>query len=101
MAKTIYVGNLSFSTTEDQIRELFAQHGTVHSVRLATDRQTGRPRGFGFVEMDPDAAQAAIEALDGVELGGRNLRVNEAKEKTERRPGGNRRRDDYGPKRPW
>ncbi len=79
--KRIYVGNLPFSATEDEVRELFAGHGTVHSVRLISDRATGRPRGFGFVDMDPEEATAAIEALDGTELGGRSLRVNEAKER--------------------
>jgi RNA recognition motif-containing protein len=89
MAKTIYVGNVPFSVSETEIRELFAQHGTVHSVKLITDRETGRPRGFGFVEMDQDEAKAAIEALNGVDFGGRALRVNEARE-----------RGDRGPRRP-
>ncbi|MGD9487450.1 MAG: RNA recognition motif domain-containing protein [Calditrichaceae bacterium] len=79
--KTIYVGNLPFSATEDELRDLFGQHGTVQSVKLITDRETGRPRGFGFVEMDDNEAETAIEALDGAEMGGRNIRVNEAKEK--------------------
>ena len=82
MAKRIYVGNLPFSATEDDISELFSQHGEVQSVNLINDRQTGRPRGFGFVEMDEDAAQSAISALDGVEFGGRTLRVNEAMERS-------------------
>ena len=81
MAKTIYVGNLPFSATEDEIRELFAQHGTVTSVKLITDRETDRPRGFGFVEMDDAEADAAIEALNGTDMGGRSLRVNQAKER--------------------
>jgi RNA recognition motif-containing protein len=81
MAKTIYIGNLPFTASEDEVRDLFAQHGTVHSVNLIMDRATGRPRGFGFVEMDDDAAKTAIEALNGADFGGRNLRVNEAKEK--------------------
>lgn len=85
MVKTIYVGNLPFSASEDDIRELFAQHGEVHSVKLITDRETGRPRGFGFVEMDEETAGAAIEALNETEFGGRTLRVNEARE---RRGGG-------------
>ena len=85
MAKRIYVGNLPFTATEEELSELFGQHGTVHSVDLISDRQTGRPRGFGFVEMDADAAEAAITALDGTEYGGRTLRVNEA---MERRQGG-------------
>ncbi len=79
--KRIYVGNLPFTATEDDVRGLFAGHGTVHAVRLINDRATGRPRGFGFVDMDPEEAAAAIEALDGTELGGRSLRVNEAKER--------------------
>lgn len=81
----IYVGNLPFSATEDEVKELFAQHGAVNKVTLIEDRDTGRPRGFGFVEMGNEDASKAIQALDGVEFGGRNLRVNEAKE---RAPGG-------------
>ena len=76
--KKLYVGNLPFSATEDEITELFGQHGTVHSVALINDRETGRPRGFGFVEIDDEALQPAIQALDGYEMGGRALRVNEA-----------------------
>ena len=82
--KKIYVGNLPFSSTEDEIRNLFSQHGTVHSVKLITDRDTGRPRGFGFVEMDVEDANGAITALNGTEFGGRNLRVNEANERPPR-----------------
>lgn len=80
MAK-IYVGNLPFSATEDEIRRLFAQYGTVNSVSVVKDRDTGRPRGFGFVEMPPAEATRAIQALNGKELGGRALRVNEAQER--------------------
>jgi cold-inducible RNA-binding protein len=80
MAK-IYVGNLPFSATEDQVRELFAAHGTVESVALPTDRETGRPRGFGFVEMNQADAARAIQAVNGKDLGGRALRVNEAQDK--------------------
>ena len=76
--KKLYVGNLPFSATEDEISELFGQHGTVHSVALINDRETGRPRGFGFVEVDDDAMQTMIQALDGQDMGGRPLRVNEA-----------------------
>jgi RNA recognition motif-containing protein len=83
--KKLYVGNLPFSATDEEINELFGQHGTVHSVALINDRETGRPRGFGFVEMDDDAAMAAMQALDGAEMGGRTLRVNEAQD---RRGGG-------------
>lgn len=82
----IYVGNLSFETSEDEIRELFAQHGTVHSVELITDRVTGKPRGFGFVEMDSDGAAASIGALDGTELHGRTLRVSQARERADSGP---------------
>jgi RNA recognition motif-containing protein len=71
----IYVGNLPFSATDAEIRELFAQHGTVESVSIITDRDTGRPRGFGFVEMSRADASKAIQSLNGKELGGRPLRV--------------------------
>jgi len=81
MVKTIYVGNLPFTATETEVRELFERHGPVHSVKLITDRETGRPRGFGFVEMDDSDAEAAIQALNETEYGGRNLRVNEARER--------------------
>ena len=79
--KKIYVGNLPFSATEDDVKELFGQHGTVHSVALIMDRETGRPRGFGFIEVDDDALSAMIQNLDGKEMGGRALRVNEAQDK--------------------
>ncbi len=88
LAKRIYIGNIPFSATEEELREIFGRHGTVTGVDLITDRETGRPRGFAFVEMeDAAAADAAIEAVDGSDLGGRNLRVNEAQE---RRGGGSR-----------
>jgi RNA recognition motif-containing protein len=74
----LYVGNLSFDTTEDSLRELFAKHGTVESTRIISDRDTGRPRGFGFVEMANSDASRAMQALNGVEFDGRALRVNEA-----------------------
>jgi len=77
----IYVGNLPFSATESEIRELFTQHGTVESVSLINDRDTGRPRGFAFVEMSRADASRAIQNLNGKELGGRALRVNEAQER--------------------
>lgn len=87
----IYVGNLSYSSTEDAIRALFEAHGEVASVRLITDRDTGRPRGFGFVEMSNDEeARAAIGALDGQDLDGRNLKVNEARPREDRGGGGGR-----------
>jgi RNA recognition motif-containing protein len=87
MVKTIYVGNLPFNSTEDDVRNLFSQYGTVHSVKMITDRETGRPRGFGFVDIEQDGAHAAIEALNGFEFQGRSLRVNEAREKTTSRRG--------------
>ena len=83
--KKLYVGNLPFSSTEDSIRTLFEQHGEVSSVNLISDRDTGRPRGFGFVEISEEGAQKAIETLDGTSFEGRNIRVSEARER-ERRP---------------
>jgi RNA recognition motif-containing protein len=80
MAKKLYVGNLSFNTSEDEIRQAFGQHGTVNSVQIVTDRDTGQSRGFAFVEM-ADGAEAAIAALNGAQLGGRSLTVNEARPK--------------------
>ncbi len=85
MPKKIYVGNLPFTTNEDEIRELFQPHGEVLSVNLITDRITGKLRGFGFVEMNDDGAKKAIDALDGQDFNGRALRVNEAKDR-ERSP---------------
>jgi RNA recognition motif-containing protein len=76
----LYVGNLSFDTTEDSLRTLFAQHGTVESAKLISDRDTGRPRGFGFVEMANADASRAMQALNGQEFEGRALKVNEAQE---------------------
>jgi RNA recognition motif-containing protein len=89
MAK-IYVGNLPFTATEDQVRALFAAHGTVESVALPNDRETGRPRGFGFVEMNSSDAARAIQAVNGQDLGGRALRVNEAQDKPRTGGGGGR-----------
>ncbi len=81
----IYVGNLSWNTQEAELRDLFEQHGQVESARVLKDRETGRSRGFGFVEMsNDDEARAAIEALNGFELDGRQLRVNEARPREER-----------------
>jgi RNA recognition motif-containing protein len=86
----IFVGNLAYTATEEEVRELFEGYGTVDTGRLMTDRDTGRPRGFGFVEMpDATAAQAAITGLNGTSLGGRQLTVNEARPREER--GGPRR----------
>ncbi len=91
----IYVGNLSYNTTEKELETLFSQFGEVTSARVITDRDTGRPKGFGFVEMaDKAAAEAAISALDGREVGGRDLRVNEATPREDRPRNGN------GPRRP-
>ena len=81
---SLYVGNLPFSATEDELQALFAEHGDVQSVKLISDRDTGRPRGFGFVEMDETGAKAAIAALNGTEMDGRPLRINEAQERARR-----------------
>jgi RNA recognition motif-containing protein len=88
LSQRIYVGNLPYSSTEDDLRDLFAPHGEVLSVAVPTDRETGRPRGFAFVEMDNDAATKAISALDGSDLDGRSLRVNEARPREDNRGGG-------------
>ena len=90
MTKRLYVGNLAFQTTEDGLADAFSQDGRqVSTVSIITDRDTGRSRGFAFVEMANDSdAQAAIEALDGVDLDGRTLKVNEAKERPQRGGGG-------------
>ena len=104
--KNLYVGNLPHSTTEEELRNLFQPHGEVEKVSIVTDRETGRARGFGFVEMaNAGEAEKAIAALNGTDLGGRTLTINEAKPKTDRpRGGGGRRfggggggrgRDDY------
>ena len=85
--KKIYVGNLPWSTTEEELQEMFSQFGSVHSSAVITDRETGRSRGFGFIEMDEADADKAIADLDGKDHGGRSLRVNEAQER-QRRPGG-------------
>ena len=85
----LYVGNLPFTATEDSVRTLFAPHGSVDKVSLINDRDTGRPRGFGFVEMPNSDASRAMQALNGTDFGGRALKVNEAQERE--RPGaGNR-----------
>ncbi len=89
MSKRIYVGNLPFSASDDEVRDLFAQYGTVDTVNLITDRDTGRPRGFGFVEMS-DGADEAIKALNQFEMNGRALNVNEARPRQERGGGGRR-----------
>ncbi|HEU6438635.1 MAG TPA: RNA-binding protein [Nitratidesulfovibrio sp.] len=86
MSKKLYVGNLPFSSSESDLRTLFSNHGEVQSVALIMDRETGRPRGFGFVEMDDAGARAAMEALDGRDFQGRSLKVNEAQERAPRQP---------------
>jgi len=89
MAK-IYVGNLPFSADEASVRTLFSQHGTVETVSLPVDRDTGRPRGFGFVEMPQEDAARAIQSLNGYSMGGRPLRVNEAQDRPRTGGGGGR-----------
>jgi cold-inducible RNA-binding protein len=87
--KNIFVGNLSFTATEDGVRSMFEAYGTVDRVSIVTDRDTGQPKGFGFVEMTNDAeAERAISELNGTELNGRALTINEARPKTERSGGG-------------
>ncbi len=83
----LFVGNLPFSATEESVRELFAAHGTIDSLALINDRETGRPRGFGFIEMSSDDAAKAMQALNGKNFGGRDLKVNEAQAR-ERSGGG-------------
>jgi cold-inducible RNA-binding protein len=88
-ALNIYVGNLSYDTTESELEAAFAAYGAVTSARIATDRDTGRPRGFGFVEMaNKSEGEAAVNALNGTQLGGRTLNVNEARPREERGGGG-------------
>ncbi|MCW8826509.1 MAG: RNA-binding protein [Gammaproteobacteria bacterium] len=92
--KTIFVGNLAFKANSEQLRELFAKYGNVHTVRIMTDRMTRRPRGFAFVEMDEKPAAKAIKALNGLDFMGRDLRVNEG---NERKPREERsQKEDYG-----
>jgi RNA recognition motif-containing protein len=87
MSTRLFVGNLSFDTNEQELREIFGQMGTVVEVKVVTDRDTGRPRGFGFIEMGSAAeATQAIQQLNGRELGGRTLKVNEAEERQARAP---------------
>ena len=89
MSKNLYVGNLSFSCTADDLRELFSQHGNVSSAQVVSDRETGRSRGFGFVEMG-DGGEAAISALNGTDFQGRSLTVNEARPRESGGGGGGR-----------
>jgi RNA recognition motif-containing protein len=94
MGKRLYVGNLAYSTSDSELQQMFEAHGTVNSAQVIMDRDTGRSKGFGFVEMSNDSeAQAAIQALHGAEIGGRTLTVNEARPKTEGGGGG---RGGYG-----
>jgi RNA recognition motif-containing protein len=87
----LFVGNLPFSATEDSVRTLFASHGTIESLALINDRETGRPRGFGFIEMSNADAARAIEALNGTDFEGRALKVNEAQARERSSGGGSRR----------
>lgn len=86
---SVYVGNLSYDATQEDLNQVFQEYGTVKNVKVPTDRETGRPRGFAFVEMESEAEEeAAIEALDGAEWMGRDLRVNKARPRQDRRPAG-------------
>jgi RNA recognition motif-containing protein len=100
MSKNLYVGNLPFQTTADDLREAFSQYGTVSRSQVITDRDTGRSRGFGFVEMD-SGAEEAVAAMNGAEFQGRTLTVNEARPREERprNGGGDRPRGGYGDRR--
>jgi cold-inducible RNA-binding protein len=84
----LYVGNLPFSATQDEVEQIFSEFGEVHEVALISDRETGRPRGFGFVTMDDDGAREAIDALNGKDVSGRALTVNEARPRENRGGGG-------------
>jgi RNA recognition motif-containing protein len=87
----IYVGNMSYDVTDSQLREMFEEYGSVDTVNIITDRDTGRPKGFAFIEMKDDGeARAAIDKLNGMDLEGRNLKVNEAKPRAPRPAGGSR-----------
>jgi len=96
MATKIYVGGLAYETTEDELKELFAQHGSVESVNIIMDRDTGRSKGFGFVEMpSAEESQKAITVLNGKELGGRKLTINQARPREDRNSGGNNYHKSY------
>jgi cold-inducible RNA-binding protein len=87
MSTRLYIGNLSYNTTQDQLQELFSEHGTVNGIDLIMDKFSGRPRGFGFVTMETkEGADAAIQALNGKNVDGRDLTVNEARPREERAP---------------
>jgi RNA recognition motif-containing protein len=96
MNKSLYVGNLPYDASEDDIRSAFSAHGQVHSVKVVTDRETGRPRGFAFVEMSEGDAESAVKAMNGKDFGGRALRVNEANERAPRSGGGGGGGGGYG-----
>lgn len=97
MGKKLYVGNLPYGVTDSQLEQLFSAHGSVQSAQIIMDRDTGRSKGFGFVEMSSSAeAEAAINALNGLEKDGRQMTVNEARPKAEGGGGGGRGRSDYG-----
>jgi len=102
MNTKLYVGGLPYATTESELEDLFAQHGQIQSVRIITDRMTGRSRGFGFVEMStPEESEAAISALDGTQFNGRTLTVNEAKPRSSGGGGGGGGRDFGGGRNRW
>jgi RNA recognition motif-containing protein len=99
MLKKMFVGNLPYTTTDEELRTMFAQFGDVRSAKVIMDRETGRSRGFGFVEMEGDEADAAMQALEGNQMGGRPLRINEAMERNDRpSTGGGGRPDRSGPR---
>ena len=84
----MFVGNLPFTVTEEELRTMFEEHGAIESLKLITDRETGRSRGFAFVEMENAEADAAMKALNGKDMGGRNIKVNQAEERKPRSGGG-------------
>ena len=95
LSKKIYVGNLSFQATEDELREMFSEFGAIESLAMINDRETGRFRGFAFIEMEDSAANAAIKALNGKEIDSRELTVNEARPREERPAGGSGNRNRW------
>ncbi len=95
MTKKLYVGNLSYGATETQVREMFEEYGSIQSLAWITDRDTGRFRGFAFVEMEDSSANAAMNALNGQMIDGREMKVNEARPRNDNRGGGGGRRGGY------